>query len=489
MDFNNNTYAVIEPSILPTEIKVKSFEEENGGIKQTKVLGVNEPYVSINGYQFMPVDIVSFTLNCSGFLPTLNISIKDNQNSFSIDTFPRDGDVITFLLNSKNESTFKSIHMDFDILKVSNMPADEDSVVRYNFIGKAKVPYVDSEECRYYESGTSLSHLEQEAKYLGLGLVTNIDSTSDEQVRIQPYVSHEKFIKSIVETSYISDDAFQTYFIDQYYYLNFIEVNRIFNSTNAMSVQDAQESLMSFSESLSEGEEGTTNSDNLNSKLVLTNYFRFKGFNNYINKYSLENNSAAIVANHGHFRDIQIYDDTTQELSEFTIDPLTSENMLDSEEPLRGRRSEDRYEGQIKHKYVGRQDVGEEGVGNVHASYTYSKVHNFRNNLEASKMVLRVTLASFNPSVYKYQKVPVLMYMYDDVKKASSDTKDEEAKKMGFKDRQFEDDKSNDQSRVDYFISGNYIIQNIDYSYTKSKGIVQTLTLMRREWPTRFSAL
>ena len=100
MDFNNNTYAVIEPSILPTEIKVKSFEEENGGIKQTKVLGVNEPYVSINGYQFTPADIISFTLNCSGFLPTLNISIADTQNNFSIDTFPRDGDVITFLLKS-----------------------------------------------------------------------------------------------------------------------------------------------------------------------------------------------------------------------------------------------------------------------------------------------------------------------------------------------------------------------------------------------------
>ena len=245
---------------------------------------------------------------------------------------------------------------------------------------------------------------------------------------------------------------------------------------------------MSFSQSLSEIEEGTSN-DNIGSKLILTNYFRFKGFNNYINKYSLDNNSSAIVANHGHFRDIQIYDDTTEELSEFTIDPLTSENLLDSEEPLRGRRSEDRYTGQIKHKYVGRQDVGEEGIGNVHASYVFSKIHNFRNNLESSKMVLRVTLASFNPSIYKYQKVPVLMYLYDDIKKASSDIKDEEAKKQGFKDRQFEDDKSNDQSRVDYFISGNYIIQNIDYSYTKSKGIVQTLTLMRREWPTRFSAL
>jgi hypothetical protein len=492
MDFNNNIYAVIEPSIMPTKISGNSLEEESGGIKQSKVVGVNEPVIIINGYKFNPVDISSFTLSCSGKIPTLNLTLNDTMNHFSVDSFPRDGDVITFLLASKNEETFKSIHMDFDILSVTNFPAEEGNIVKYSFTGKAKIPFLDSEECRYLDSSTSLNHMEEEAKYLGLGLATNIDATSDVQIRIQPYISHSSFIENIVESSYISDDSFQNWFIDQYYYLNFIEVNRIFNSKNITSIQDAQESLMSFVDSLSEKEEGGgTKSDNVRSKLVLSNHFRLKGFNNYIDKYSIENNSSSIVANHGHFRDVQIYDDVFERLDVFKIDPLTSENMMENEEPLRGTRNEDRYLGQIKHKYAGRQDVGEDGLGNVHQNYVFSKLHNFRNNLEASKMTIKVNLVSFNPSLYKYQKIPVLIYLYDQIKKKSEDIKDEEARKRGFDERQFEQEKGdiNKESRLDTFLSGNYIIENIDYSYTKSKGITQTLTLARREWPTRYSAL
>lgn len=489
MDFNNNTYAVIEPSITPTEIKFDSLKEEEGGYKQSKLIGVNEPFVSVNNYIFSPDAIRTFNLTCSGKVPTLNITVDDTRSNFSVDSFPRDGDVLTFLLSSKNESTFKSIHMDFDILKVSNNPADEDGTIRYTFSCKAKIPFLDSEECRYLESDSSLSHIEQEAKYLGLGLVTNIEATSDNQVRIQPFISHTKFIDSVVESSYVSDNAFQKWFIDQYYYLNFIEVNRIFNSKNTMTLDDAQDALASFTDSLAVESGSNDESDNVKAKLVLTNHFRYKGLNNYINKYVLENNSSAVVVNHGHFRDVQFYDDALGELNEFTLDPLTSENMLDSEEPLRGRRDEERYLGQIKHKYIGRQDSGEDGIGNVHQNYAFSMLHNFRNNEEASKMKLKLTMASFNPSIYKYQKVPVIIYAYTQEKKMAEKVKTEEAEKMGFNERAFKDTGENEQAKVDSFLSGNYIIENIDYSYSKSKGIVQNVTLIRREWPTRYAAL
>jgi len=489
MEFNSNTYAVIEPSILPTEVKLTSMGEENGGFKQSKTVGVNEPYVSVNNYSFSPTAIVSFKLTCSGKIPSLAITLDDTRDNFSIDSFPRDGDVLTFLLSSKNESTFKSIHMDFDILKVSNLPTGEAGTTRYVFSCKTKVPLLDSEECRYYETGTSLSHLQEEAKYLGLGMVTNIDGTADDQIRIQPYISHSKFITNIVESSYISDNAFQLWFIDQYYYLNFIDVNRIFNSKNIMSIQDAQDSLISYTDAVATETGSDDKSDNVNSKLVITNHFRFKGLNNYINTYSLENNSFSVVSSHGHFRDVQVFDDVLEGLSEFTLDPLTSENLLDSEEPLRGRRDEERYLSQVKHKYVGRQDAGEDGIGNVHQNYAYSKIHNHRNNLEASKMKLIITLASFNPSLYKYQKVPVIIYAYTPERKSAEDVKNQEAEKMGFNERQFKDKAENEQSRVDSFLSGNYIIENIDYSYNRTKGIIQTVTLIRREWPTRYAAL
>lgn len=493
MDLDRHILAVIEPAIMPTDIELESLGEEDDVYRQSKSLALASPYVIINGYSFARNDVNSFTLTLSGQIPELRISILDSKNNFSIDSFPRDGDVITFLLNSKNESTFKSIHMDFDITSVNSIPSEADDITTYVFTGKAKIPLLDTEECRHFEAGTSLEHLEQEAKYLGLGLATNIDATADLQIRIQAYSTHSKFIDDIVSSSYISEESFQTSFIDQYYYLNYIDINRIFNSKN-MSLNDMEESVISSNFSLSEDSSQSLDNDNIKAKLLLTNHFELKQNNNYIVRWSLENNSSSIVAAHGHFRDVQVYDNNGSDikLQEFRLDPLTSNSMLDSEEPLRGRRDENRYLNQLKHKYSGRQDVGEDGLGNVHQNHVYSRLHNFRNKLEVSKMVLKVTLGSFNPSLYKYQKVPVLLYHYDPVKIKSELNKNDMASNMGFSDKPFEFNNNEEgetpKMTLDNFMSGNYVISNIDYVYTED-GLTQEVTLLRREWPTSMGNL
>ena len=489
IDLNRHILAVIEPAIMPTEITMDSLGEEDGLDRQSKTVGIAVPFIAINTYQFNQEDIVSFNLTLSGQVPELRISINDTKNNFSIDSFPRDGDVITFLLSSKNESTFKSIHMDFDITSVTNIPSSIDDITTYIFTAKAKIPLLDTEECRYFESDNSLKHIEEEAKYLGLGLATNIDTASDNQIRIQAYTTHSKFIEEIVSSSYISEESFQTSFIDQYYYLNFIDINKIFNSKN-IKLSDMEDTVYSLNESYSESKNQSEDNDNIKGKLLLTNYFELRGSNNFIEDWSLDNNSSGIVAAHGHFRDIQIYDNNSEsKLQEFRLDPLTSNNMLDNEEPLRGRRDENRYESQVKHKYSGRQDVGEDGLGNVHQNHVYSKIHNFRNKLEVSKMTLKISLGSFNPALYKYQKIPVVLYHYDSIKVKSELDKINKGKTMGFNDKPFDQvENENPKMILDSFMSGNYVITNIDYIFNDGK-LRQHLTLSRREWPTSISII
>jgi hypothetical protein len=285
MDLDRHILAVIEPAIMPTDIEVESLGEEDETYRQSKTLAMASPYVVINGYSFARKDVDSFTLTLSGQVPELKISIIDSRSNFSIDSFPRDGDVITFLLNSKNESTFKSIHMDFDITSVNSVESDNNST-EYTFTGKAKIPLLDTEECRHFEVGTSLEHLEEEARYLGLGLATNVDASADPQIRIQAYSSHSKFIEEMVNTSYVSEEAFQTSFIDQYYYLNFVDINRVFNSKN-MSLNDMEETVISSTFSLAEDTDRPVDNDNIKAKVLLTNHFEMKQNNNYISSWSL----------------------------------------------------------------------------------------------------------------------------------------------------------------------------------------------------------
>ena len=500
-DINQHILAVVEPAILPTEIKLDNLGEDGGGDKQTKNIGSYKPFILVNSYQFGPEDIESFELDLSGVVPQCSIVLADNKNSFQVEFYPRDGDFFTILLNSKQQETFKSVHMDFDITSVEIEPATEGATPIISMEGIAKIPKLYAEECQTLESASSLDHLELISRDLELGLATNVDSTEDAQSRIQAFVTYYDFIESIVEDSYISDDSFTVYHIDQYYYLNYVDVNKIFNSKN-QKLDELMKVLSSFATSMVEGaesEEGGDNvGDNIETPLLLTNHIEMKGLNNYVEGHELINNSASVSLSAGYARNIQIYDnnsETGERLQEFKVEALTTEELSDIEEPLKGNRKDSRHESQVKYKYLGRQNAGEDGLGNTHANAAFSKFPNKQNQMETQKMKVVITLASFNPSIYKYMKIPLLMYHYDGAKIEAQLAGNKKREDAGFSDRPFgagrsEDTDRNPSQALDQFLSGHYVIENIDYVYTKgTNGIRQKVTLIRREWPTRIKNL
>ena len=87
------------------------------------------------------------------------------------------------------------------------------------------------------------------------------------------------------------------------------------------------------------------------------------------------------------------------------------------------------------------------------------------------------------------------MYHYDAIKIEAEKTADrfkEEAglkdKPVGIKDTTNVPEKDYSQM-LDKFLSGHYIVENIDYIYTADKGMQTKITLIRREWPVRSSTL
>ena len=500
MNLDNHLLAVVEPAILPTEIKLDNLGEDGGGDKQTKAIGAVKPFVLVNSYQFGPKDIQSFDLDCSGVTPRCSITVVDNKNAFQVESYPRDGDFFTILLNSKHQETFKSIHMDFDILSIETTPELEGVQPTITMEGIAKIPRLFAEDCQVLDAEGSLKHLETVARDLELGLATNIEATDDSQSRIQAYVTYADFIKDIVENSYVSDDSFTHYYIDQYYYLTFVDINKIFNSPNA-KLDEVMTVLTSFASSMQENgnsEDGGDNKgDQVEVPLLLTNHKDTNGMSCHAYSYELINNSSKISLQAGYARNIQIYDNNSDEgerLQEFTVEALTTEELADIEAPLKGNEKDNRYETQVKYKYMGRQNAGEDGLGNTHKNLVFSKLHNKQNHMETQKMKLKIHLSSFNPSIYKFQKIPVLLYHYDGVRAEASKQGDFKREEAGFTDQPFDMAKGEDQNDakqvVDRFLSGHYIIENIDYYIDDpEQGLRQVVTLMRREWPTRIKNL
>lgn len=495
MNLENNILAVVEPAIMPTAIEIEGLAEADGGDRQTRAIGVNVPFVLLNQYQFQQADVQSFLLDNSGKLPKVTIKLIDRKNTFGVDSFPRDGDLLTIMMNSKNTSTFKSIHMDFDITSINAKQAVEGEQNTIIVSGIAKIPRLYSEDCRSFDTATSLDHLEEVARDLQLGLATNIDTTDDLQTRIQAYTTAFDFIEETVNTSYISDDSFQRFYIDQYYYLNYIDVNRVFNSPNP-PLEELQASMISMTDTLAERGIDPEDADDVEAPLMLTNYKNAKGFNHFINAFNLINNSSEISTVYGYKRDIMIYDDAAEageRKQEFTVEALTTEELLEYEEPLKGRRNEDRYETHKKYKYIGRQDVGEDGIGNVHPSSNFAKLHQAQNLAEIEKIKLKVVLESFNPSIYKYQKIPVLIYEYNKERVDAILKYNKFLADQGFNNsvmgldpavqEEYNEDNRPDQA-LNRFLSGYYVIENINYKYNVNIGnIIQEVTLIRREWP------
>jgi hypothetical protein len=172
--------------------------------------------------------------------------------------------------------------------------------------------------------------------------------------------------------------------------------------------------------------------------------------------------------------------------------------MRDIEEPLKGRRGEDDWKKEVRQQYAGRIDA-DPTHGNTHINYYSSALMNDINKAEIYKMGLNVTLSSPNHGLYRGMKIPVLIFTREMQEGfAAKNTKDK-LKKANFKtlgEELFNEDISKtdpleDTQVLDEFTSGFYVIDTIRYEYTAGadEPFLQKLTLLRREWPTKVSAL
>jgi hypothetical protein len=86
------------------------------------------------------------------------------------------------------------------------------------------------------------------------------------------------------------------------------------------------------------------------------------------------------------------------------------------------------------------------------------------------------------------------MYHYDGVRIEAEQKADQKREEAGLTERPLgagkPDGEPNDFTQMmDKFISGYYIVENIDYLYDKEEAITTKLTLIRREWPSRSANL
>jgi len=293
-------------------------------------------------------------------------------------------------------------------------------------------------------------------------------------------------LEDLVRHSYIDEDSFQTFCIDPYYYVNYVNLNKLMDSE-----ENIEEMIAAYEKDLADTPQ-TPEAEAANKAkrpLVLTNHKRDQGSNLFIVKQSIKNTAGSAMKKNGYKRVLQYFENDSDEgLVSHEIEPLASKNMKDIEEPLKGRRDEDRYKNEIKYKYVGRKS-GDPETSNTHLNYEYSAITNAQNMTEAKKMSLDIELASFNPALHRFHKIPVVIYTGERQRLDAENQIKEKKEKDGF------DSKPTDQENgglnqgemvVDEFLSAYYVIGGFKLYYKAgAPSVKQHLNLLRREWPSR----
>lgn len=503
-NFERSILGIIDPTIKVDQIAIEDFEskeavqntssavQEGSHFKQSSKQGAYIPLIQINSIKLDLDEIQYFSLSLNDKIPKVSVSIVDNNNKFLLQ-FPIDGDVISVYLRPPDADNQKPIRIDFDIEFIDSDPNEK----IYTFYGLMKIPGFFNEKIKAFRQDTTFNHISTVCEDVGLGFASNETITDDTMTRICAYETYETFVKDMLATVYLNDDSFFDWYIDPYYYLCLVNVNKQF------SLEDKTEEInISTSEPVSGIKQQEDAEDSIKGSLVLTNQTERAGTNVFIESFSLQNNAGNVWLNNGYKKYAQWFEISRNEstIEESFVDPLTTKSAENNYILLKGRKDDkDFYKTQSKYKWLGKQSTVVEG-GNVHSNYSFAKVLNYHNLQECTKTVLKVYLAGMNFYIYKYMRIPVLIYQPGDNAKNAEQLKQrdkdlgETQTKDSSKDVQTafnrKEDKSNetdmpiekDQIKNE-FLSGYYIVGNIEYEYFQNGSIKQVLTLIRREWP------
>ena len=483
-----NILSVLKPTIVLDELAIPDVEsgtDNSDGAAMKEPLSKFStmiPVLRINQYDIQADRLNFFTLDCTEFYPTCRFSFFDRDGLFTARHYPTDGDIIQLYIRSAGEeTTFKPIRIDFTIEDIKPLGGGGSTSTSSELLveGRMNIPNLFTEKVEY-EDNTSWNALINIAERLKLGFASNVEDTTDKQVWTNPYDTSEKFIRDISANTYLDDTSFFTSYIDQYYNLTLVEINRLFDQAN-----DLEASTMFTQNAGDTMGAGSTEKSEYDFPNLLSNMIQMQGTARYISKYQQVNKSGQVSKDNGYKRYTQYWDiESKKFISEF-IDPLTDDTpgmvpatkgRVLADGTIEGPRNE-----QIKYKYLGTQG------DSVHPNFYYSAILNFQNTAEIEKFGMVLELDTVNPAISRYSRIYCQILEFSSNVKGvlMASTLDTTVPEGANKRQPTTDDAGNDKSSengvLNEYLTGFYVITGMEYFLTKPGGLRQRIHLRRRE--------
>lgn len=412
------------------------------------------PFVVINGVNVQPGDMRLLRIYNDRFLPEIEMIFKDPTNKMFDSEYPLDQQIISILIKS-NENLLMSIRMDFwitDFTSIKNKGGDTDGKT-YSLYGKLNVPYLIKNGSH---KGTSYDVLQKLAEEADLGFASNIDKTNDNMVWINCGIDYiREQVPEIIKRAYIDDNTFVWAYVDFWYNLNYIDIEKQLNLSTKSDEGLPGVSLLS-------GKDDTI-------PLILSNHPNYNSTSQYIDKFNLVNNSTQVNYEIGYNPHIYYYNSKDKVISNLLLDTISNKGVNNDKIVLKGQPNDNNYAiHQQKNYFMGKVDND-----NAHKNYLYAELSNEHNLEFLQKVMMTIILRQVNFQLYRFQPVNIQLYKLLELDPNPSVVSMDNAIT-----------KDVDKYKINERLSGDWIITGINYTYTKNDKqdqLVQEITVARRE--------
>lgn len=389
-DFNpTGLTQLFPPTIKPNRI---SLDAQTTNFRQRKdfLTGLGTaPFIYYNGIHIEYKDISYFELYHEGILPAIKITFLDRNGIFKDDGFPVDDTIISIFIFSRSKR-LRSINMDFKISNFKDLGLNE-----FTISGIVDLPQVYLRKFKSYSKKTSFEALQDLAKECEMGFCTNISNSNDRMTWINTGFPNYQFIDNIVKNSYLSDSSFLNCYIDFYYNLCYVDIEKELNRNNELDKMIISDGKNQFTEDPERDEDIAP--------LILSTDHSVKGTNAFISEYIVTNKSTQVSLNKAYLTKTKFYDVKSKEILIFDVDSITSQG--DKTIIMKGKPGDENFfRENVANIWVGKLDKFDD-EGNAHSNFNYSLVQNQINIDEISKISIDIKLPVPNFNIFILQKI------------------------------------------------------------------------------------
>lgn len=503
---------VEDPSVIKNiefdeiSIEYQGVEQNNGGeTDHLKIVASQYPIIRINDKVFNYINIVNMRISCESFIPTIELTVAVTGDTFQDKDFPKDGDIISTFMRT-NTDTLNYLRNDFVITDCDFKNKKSSSTNKLSFSGKMFIPGIDSNYNTIGIIGTSKDVCKEIAKRFNIGFSYNDEDNTDDFQNWICSGSPEKFVQEVTTHSWKDTESFFKTWIDLYYDLCFVNVNKFLVTNGEEEIDLTFASRTDLYQGMVDKVHGETKDDAKISLKIFTNLKGFKDSPFFIYKWGITNNAGISLTNgyvtesYTFINNQNLYESSENHDECFSVlDNVSSydQNKLNTHIILRGRTTFGENTGEkmarvnrdvtnvyINRKWTGIEQTIDDDVnindknnnkwsGNVNKNYNRAPSHNSMNIKELNKMYLTIYVDGLCLQVMKGEKVPVLL-----------------EHETGSISRIADDTVCTDKN-INKMYSGFYIVDSLEYVF-ESKNLPEgkvspystILTLKRREWPT-----